>query len=98
MKRVVAFAGETIALSKSEVLINGNVVPAPKSLKHLQYFPYGNIARGRTYTVEKGYYVMGDNSRDSQDSRFDGPVSPEQIDGRPWLVVWPLSHFGFVNP
>jgi signal peptidase I len=98
MKRVIAFAGETIALQKKEVLINGAPIPRPASLDHLSYYSYGNLERGKSFQVEKGFYVLGDNSRDSQDSRFEGPILPEQIDGRPWLVIWPLAHLRFVNP
>jgi Transposase zinc-binding domain len=32
------------------------------------------------------------------DSHFEGPLAPERIDGRPWLIVWPRSRWGFVNP
>lgn len=98
MKRIVGLAGETIALTKEEVLINGTAVTRPKSLSHLSYYQYGNLERGKSFEVKKGFYVLGDNSRDSQDSRFEGPVLSEQVDGRPWLVIWPWSRIGFVNP
>jgi hypothetical protein len=42
--------------------------------------------------------VLGDDSKDSQDSRWEKPVTRDAIVGRAWLVVWPLKRFGFVNP
>jgi hypothetical protein len=42
--------------------------------------------------------VLGDDSKDSQDSRWEKPVEPDLMNGRPLLIVWPLSRLGFVNP
>jgi len=42
--------------------------------------------------------VLGDDSADSDDSRFNGLVSPGDIIGRAWLILRPIDRFGFVNP
>ncbi|HYF50500.1 MAG TPA: hypothetical protein VEJ63_13905, partial [Planctomycetota bacterium] len=62
------------------------------------YYPIGRLAYENATDVGSGYFVLGDDSRDSQDSRFEESVDPESLCGRPWLIVWPLSRFGFVNP
>jgi len=41
-------------------------------------------------------FVMGDNRDDSQDSRFFGPISQDLIVGRAFVVVWPLTHLGWL--
>lgn len=49
-------------------------------------------------TVPEGYYfVLGDNSRNSLDSRFWGFTSEEDFIGEPFLRVWPPQRFGFMN-
>ena len=39
------------------------------------------------------YFMLGDNSSNSQDSRYKGPVHRSRLVGSPLLIVWPLSRF-----
>ena len=43
------------------------------------------------------YFVLGDNPADSRDSRAFGSVPAENLIGRVWLRIWPLSAFGPVR-
>ncbi|MBN1492410.1 MAG: signal peptidase I [Phycisphaerae bacterium] len=97
-KRVVGLPGETVSLVDHQVAIGGTVMTKPVNVSHLSYLPYGNVSQDRSVACGTGYYVLGDETRDSFDSRFDGPVPPERICGRAWLIVWPPSRIGFVNP
>jgi signal peptidase I len=48
-------------------------------------------------TVQAGYiYVLGDNRRNSSDSRIFGVVDIDNIIGKAWLTYWPLDSFGLV--
>ena len=98
MKRVTGLPGETISIKDKWVCVNGFPVEHPSSLKFLRYYPYGNMDKKASVACGKGYYVLGDFTTDSQDSRFEGPLAPERILARPWLIVWPWSRIGFVNP
>jgi signal peptidase I len=97
-KRVVGLPGELVSIEDREVAINGSLVPTPASIEFLKYFAYGRLQRGRQAACNEGYFVLGDDSRDSDDSRFEGPIQWNQVRARVWLRVWPLSRFGFVNP
>lgn len=47
---------------------------------------------------EHGYFAMGDNSSNSLDSRYWGPVPEENLVGRGLFVYWPFnSHWGLVR-
>ena len=98
MKRVVGLPGETVAIEEGGVVIDGVRETRPAPLERIEYLPYGRLGEGRLAQCGEGYFVLGDDSVDSYDSRFEGPLPPERIVGRAWLVIWPPSRMGFVNP
>ena len=98
MKRVVGLPGETVSLKQRRVVVNGAEAQRPVSLKEMEYWTYGNLSGGGSVECGPGYYVLGDFTKDSNDSRYEGPVPPDRIIGRPWLRVWPPGRIGFVNP
>jgi signal peptidase I len=53
----------------------------------------------KTYVVpDRHYFAMGDNSYNSLDSRWWGPVPEENLVGRGLLVYWPFNrHWGVIR-
>ncbi len=89
IKRVIGLPGETVSIRDNQVFIDG----APLAEEYLddvvqrdygpQQVPAGHI------------FVLGDNRGASNDSRYFGAVSLEQVLGRAWLSYWPLSELHF---
>lgn len=82
IKRVVAFAGETIRIAGGLLYINDQVVVEP----HRSLLP--EHAEQQRFTVPAGHvFVLGDNRSPlaSRDSRQYGPVPLTDITGR---VLW----------
>jgi signal peptidase I len=69
--------------------------------------PYRGYALGRDYLAkateaypvpEHRYFALGDNSYNSYDSRYWGPVPEENLVGRGFLVYWPFNrHWGIIR-
>ena len=97
MKRVFAFPGETIALRDGGFVIDGQALPLPPRLRDRRYYAYGNLTRGAAVACGRGYYVLGDDSQDSQDSRFEGPIPAARIVGRGWMILSPAARFGRIE-
>jgi signal peptidase I len=98
MKRVAGLPGETLSIQDNWLRRDGVPLPRPPSLSFLIYYPFGSFRGGASAPCGTGYFVLGDYSKDSEDSRFEGPLLPNRIAGRPWLRIWPPSRFGWVNP
>lgn len=97
-KRVIGLPGESVQMLRGgRILIDGREIHPPAKLEFLEYFPFGNLTAGATVDCGDGYYVLGDDSKDSDDSRFNGPVPPEEITGRAWFILAPAERRQFVN-
>ncbi len=98
MKRVAGLPGETVSIQGGGILVNGSRVAVPSGLGFLHYYGYGPHGRGGPEPCGDGYFILGDDSKDSDDSRYNGPLAATEVRYRAWLRVWPPSRFGFVNP
>ena len=56
------------------------------------------LFKGEKIVLDKDYYfVLGDNSNNSYDSRFWGFVAEDRIKGRPFMRFWPLNKIGILK-
>jgi signal peptidase I len=98
VKRVVALPGDTVAPGPdNSVLVNGQAF-------HLAFTcasPDWTIAAPADYSgfeptkiPEGNYFVVGDNTGDSFDSRLPefGPVTADMIRGKPLFLYWSPTH------
>ena len=92
IKRLIAFPGEVISIKDGDVYIDGKKIEDEKILD-IHYYNRGDYG---TYNQivkvpENYYYVLGDNSVSSMDSRFWGFVPEDFLIGKAEVIYWPLN-------
>ncbi len=88
VKRVIGLPGETISASGGKVYINGEALSEPYLASPNSTFHLAKIK------IPKGdYFMMGDNRRDSYDSRFFGVVPGSLFVGQAVIIYYPFPHF-----
>jgi signal peptidase I len=92
IKRIIGLPGETVEIHDGKVFIDGEALEEP----YLAYMTYGSMPP--RVVPEEHVFLLGDNRSASNDSRFFGMVSFDQIVGRAWLRYWPLDQAGLVEP
>ena len=99
MKRVVGLPGEKVQMRRGgQLVIDGKEIAVPEKLSFLKYIACGNVIGDKKVDCGDGYFVLGDYSLDSDDSRFNGPLPRGDVVGRPWVILAPAGRRGFVNP
>jgi signal peptidase I len=87
IKRVIGVPGDTLAIRKGQVYLNGKLYPEP-FVKNNYSYSYNPIK------IPKGYlFVLGDNRPDSYDSRYFGLLNENRVIGQVFLTWWPLNRF-----
>ncbi len=92
VKRVVATAGQTVAIVDKRLIVDGDTLVEPwaahgdPEVHPAAYDARDNVA---PLTLEPGQvFVLGDNRDDSEDSRFWGPVRADAVIGRGLVIYW----------
>ena len=99
IKRIIGLPGETVQIDEQgNIYIDGQVLPEGYGREVIRPDTVG-IARDPITLGDDEYFVMGDNRNNSRDSRTEivGNVHRDDIIGRAWLRIWPLSRIGFLK-
>ena len=108
IKRLGGLPGDTLRIDPPKLFVNGKLAQGYGFQRVMSaksgYRGYSLGARflsspASTFTVpEHAYFALGDNSYNSYDSRYWGPVPEEDLVGRGLLVYWPFyPHWGLVQ-
>ncbi len=82
LKRVIAVGGDRVQWHNGMLYVNGEAIPG--TLSGAKNSPESIIPAGRIY-------LLGDNRRNSEDSRVWGTVPETNVIGEPVMVMWSIA-------
>ncbi|MFA6358192.1 MAG: signal peptidase I [Candidatus Omnitrophota bacterium] len=98
IKRLVGLPGETIEIKGGSIYVNDK--PATEVIfNQIYYFNKGDFGSlGQKIIVPKdSYFVLGDNSVNSKDSRYWGFVPKDNVLGQAMVIYWPVQRIRVIK-
>lgn len=99
IKRLIGLPGETVEIRDGSVFVNGIKQTPPEEIRSNVYYnsePYGAINQ-KVVVPPDNFYVLGDNSMNSRDSRAWGFVPRKELVGKAFVRWWPPQRIGTLN-
>lgn len=99
IKRIIGLPGETVQIDlDGTIYIDGEELEENYGREIIKPENVG-IAIHPIVLGEDEYFVMGDNRNNSSDSRTEvvGNIHRDDIIGRAWMRIWPLSQIGILK-
>jgi signal peptidase I len=98
IKRLVGLPGETIEIKEGTIYANEKPVLDPVFTK-VYYYNRGDYAKeGQKIVVpQDGYFVLGDNSASSLDSRYWGFVPKNNLLGKAIVIYFPFNRIRLIK-
>lgn len=88
VKRIIGMPGDKITINETNVILNGEVLDEPylsdelkQAIKNKETI-YDENHQGTTVLPDGYVFILGDNRRDSLDSRLLGPYPIEVVEGK----------------
>jgi signal peptidase I len=105
IKRVIGLPGDHVEYKNDTLYINGEEFEEPYLEEYKNQLIDGPLTEpfdlesiiGQSTVPEGQIFVMGDNRRQSKDSRHIGTVPIEEVMGKTNFVYWPISDIRFVE-
>ncbi len=90
IKRLVAVGGETVEIKNGTIYVDDKPLQDPL-FGQRYYYNRGDFGEeGKKITVpNNSFFVLGDNSQSSQDSRYWGFVPYDAVLGKAIVIYWP---------
>jgi len=101
IKRMVGLPGERVGIRPPNLIINGRPLTGARGIDRVtaalvgyagyQLAGHLNQPNLEWHLEDTQYFALGDNTRNSRDSRYWGPVPQENLVGPAVFVYWPFT-------
>lgn len=92
IKRIIGLPGDRVEYKNDVLYINGTVYEEPYLDEYKNELKQGPYTYDFSTTVPKdSLFVMGDNRRNSKDSRDIGAIPMEKVIGTTSIIYWPIQ-------
>jgi len=98
IKRLIGLPGEAVELKNGSIYINGQPLLDPL-FNQRYYYNRGDfgLENGKLVVPKDQYFVLGDNSASSKDSRYWGFVPKNNILGKALVIYWPPQRIRIIK-
>lgn len=98
IKRLVGLPGEVVEIKNGTIYINDKPV-LDKVFESRYYYNLGQFGQEnkKISIPQDSFFVLGDNSASSQDSRYWGFVPRQNILGKALVIYWPVPRMRLIK-
>ena len=98
IKRLIGFGGDTIEIKNGTIYINNKPL-LERAFSQRYYYNRGDYAQEdeKIIVPPENYFVLGDNSASSKDSRYWGFVPEQNILGKAMVIYWPPNRIRIIK-
>ncbi|MDP8258079.1 MAG: signal peptidase I [Candidatus Aadella gelida] len=98
VKRFIADGGEAVSIKSGSIFVDEKKL-SEAPFDDLFYYNRGEYGAedGRVEIPEGKFYVLGDNSANSMDSRYWGYVPDRNIVGKAFVIHWPPGRMHLIK-
>ncbi|MFH1799074.1 MAG: signal peptidase I [Candidatus Omnitrophota bacterium] len=98
VKRFIAGGGQIVQIKDGELFVDGTKVEKIPIARFFYYNRGEYDGSDRALRVPQGYfYVLGDNSANSLDSRYWGFVPNKNLVGKAFFIHWPIKRIQMIG-
>ncbi len=97
VKRLIALPGENIKIEEGKIFINGKPITSIPQIASRYYYSEGPYGEKEVTVPQNSFFVLGDNTTNSNDSRFWGFVPRKNLIGKPVFIYFPPWRWGIIK-